>query len=103
MNPLYQEALASIIRWVLAIGAGFLVERGIWAEADAAGYVSAAALAVVALGWSFYQKYTMRTKLVTALALPATTEAKLETKIAAGESAPTSTAKSSQPVSTLTP
>ena len=68
MNPLLREALGAIVRWVLAIGAGYVVKAGIWSEGDALAYTSAAALALVALGWSVWQKYKSRQTLVTALA-----------------------------------
>ena len=79
MNPMFAAALGSIIRWALAIGAGYLVQRGIWSDAEAGVYVGGAAMALTALLWSVYQKYTARVKLVTALATPGmTSEAKLE-------------------------
>lgn len=94
MNPMAQESIASVIRWVLAIGAGYLVKAGIWTEGDATGYVSAAALALVALGWSQYQAYVARQKLVTALATPTVmSERQLETRIASGVVASVTTPK----------
>jgi hypothetical protein len=97
MNPLAQEALASLIRHVLTVGSGYLVARGVWTEEAATNYVAAGALALVGVLWGLYQKYVARTKLVTALAIPATTETALEAKIADGQSAPSSTAKTKQP------
>lgn len=97
MNPLFQEALASIFRWALAIGAGVLVSRGIWTEEAAATYVAAAALGLVALAWSLWQKYAARTKLVTALSMPPTTERYVEDAIARGRSAAPRTPKTEQP------
>jgi hypothetical protein len=55
------------------MGAGLLVEHGIWTDAEAKTYVGAAALALAALLWSLYQKYWHRLKLVTAMGLPAGT------------------------------
>jgi hypothetical protein len=101
MNPLFLEAAAAAVRWVLAVVAGYLVKAGIWAEADAAGYVAAAALALVALAWSWWQKSTMRTKLVTAAAMGPTTEAAVEKQIALGKAAPTNTPKNEQPKQNL--
>lgn len=57
MNPLITAALGSIIRWGLALGAGYLVRAGVWAEADAKTYVFAASMAVLSLGWSLWQKW----------------------------------------------
>lgn len=70
MSPLVVEALGSIVRAGLQILAGYLVTAGIWQAEAAEKYVGAAALALISLGWSLWQKYSMRTKLVTALAMP---------------------------------
>lgn len=70
MNPLLQEALGSIVRAGLQIVAGYVVAVGIWTPEDASKYVAAGALAVVALGWSLYQKYASRGTLLSALASP---------------------------------
>lgn len=83
MNPVAQEAIGSILRWVLAILAGFFVQHGIWSATDAEKYVATAAMALIALGWSLWQKYGMRTKLHVALiSPPGTTEEQVEQKIA---------------------
>lgn len=83
MNPLAVEAIGAIVRWVLAIGAGVIVERGIWTPEDSSKYVAAAALALIGLGWSIYQKYGMRLKLLTALtSTTAMTEHQVEAKVA---------------------
>lgn len=70
MNPLAQEALASILRSLLKIAAGYLVARGIWTDEQAASYIAPAALALIGMGWSVWKTYTSRRKLVTALAMP---------------------------------
>lgn len=71
MNPLLVEAIGSILRAILNVGAGWLVAHGIWASSDAEKYVGAAALMLVSLGWSLWQHSGMRKKLVTAMAMPA--------------------------------
>ena len=68
MNPLAQEALGSIVRATLLLLSGWFVQHGIWTDTDAEKYVGAAALAILAVGWSVWQKYKSRLKLVTALA-----------------------------------
>lgn len=68
INPLLSEAIASLLRSVLKIGAGYLVARGVWTAEDATAYVGAAALALVGFGWSYWTTYQSRRKLVTALA-----------------------------------
>jgi len=60
MNPMLQEAIGSILRWLLAIAAGYLVERGVWSDAVADKYVDAATLGILSLLWSLWQKYKSR-------------------------------------------
>lgn len=82
MNPILKEALGSIIRHVLGFGAAFLVTSGVWQQADAEKYVAAAAIGILAVGWSLWQKYKSRIKLLTALGTPATmSEEQLENGI----------------------
>ncbi len=84
MNPIASAAITSVLRWALAIGAGYLVNHGIWTQADATTYVAAAALGLVALGLSLWDKYKTRIKLLTALTMPAgTTEDAVDAHIAA--------------------
>lgn len=85
MNPMLAEALTSIVRSILKIGAGYLVARGVWAPNDANNYVAAAALAIVGIGWSYWQTYRSRVKLLTALTMPpGATEADVTATVAAG-------------------
>jgi hypothetical protein len=85
MNPLLAQALGAIVRWLLAFVSGWLVQRGIWTEADATQYVAAAAIAIVALGWSLWQKYKSRIHFRAALEMPAgTTEAKVAERVKLG-------------------
>lgn len=89
MNPILASALGAILRWLLAFGAGVLVEHGIWTQEDAATYVAGAAVALLALGWSLWNKYRGRVKLLTALAMPkGTTEATVVKHIASGGPTP---------------
>lgn len=85
MNPILQSALGSILRWGLAIFAGYLVKAGTWEATEAETYVGAAALALLALGWSLWQKYHARIKLLVALTLPhGSTEKDVNAKVAIG-------------------
>jgi hypothetical protein len=70
MNPLFSEAVGAILRAGLQVLAGYLVTRGIWTADAAETYVAGAAIGLLSLGWSLYQKYGMRSKLVTALSSP---------------------------------
>jgi hypothetical protein len=84
MNPLLYTALGSILRWLLAIGAGYLVKAGIWNSTDAEKYIAAGAIAVLTLGWSLWQKYHSRIRFLTALAMPSgSTENDTNTQIIA--------------------
>lgn len=75
MNPMAEDALSAILRWGFTFVAGYLVEHGIWTAADAKTYVAGAALAVLGLGWSLWNKYKSRIKLLTALTMqPGSTE-----------------------------
>ena len=57
MNPLAAQALGSIVRAILLLGAGYLVKAGIWTATDTESYVTAASVALIALGWSVWQKH----------------------------------------------
>jgi len=82
LNPILQEALGSIVRWLLTGAAGYLVSKGIWTQDNATTYVSAAAVAILALVWSLWQKYKSRSKLLVALASPTPmTEHQAEAKV----------------------
>jgi hypothetical protein len=85
VNPLLQSALGAILRWLFALGAGYLVEHGIWTQSEASTYVAGAALAALSLGWSLWAKYHNRIKFLTALEAPAgSSEADVKATIAAG-------------------
>lgn len=73
MNPLVQRALGSILRAILLGWAGHLVKPGIWTAADAETYAEAGALAILALGWSLWQKYQQHLTVLAALDAPAGT------------------------------
>ncbi len=73
MNPLLAQALGSVVRSALTLLVPFLVARGIWTPEEATQYVTAATLAIVALGWSLWQKYGSRVDFVNALRAPANT------------------------------
>ncbi len=70
MNPILQAAIGSIIRWCLALLAGYLVKAGIWTGSDAQTYVAAGSLAILALGWSIWQKFRSQVKGLVASKLP---------------------------------
>ena len=82
MNPILQAALGSIIRWALAILVGYMVKHGIWEDTEAKTYVAAGTIAILTLGWSLWQKYHSRIKILTALTMPeGSTENELNTQI----------------------
>lgn len=99
MNPLLQQALGSIIRAILAGGAAWLVERGVWTKADSQTYLAAGALAVLSIGWSIWQKYKSRISFLTALSLPAgSTQMDVKEAVAAGAVPPANTPPDVPPV-----
>jgi hypothetical protein len=98
MNPLLQQAIGSVLRCLLAIGAGWLVKHGVWESTDAKHYVGAASMALLAIGWSLWQKYHSRVKVLTALAMPqGSTENELNTQIITKETPPISTPVNTPP------
>lgn len=88
MNPILQAALGSILRWALAIGAGYLVKAGIWTGSDAETYVTAATLGALGLIWSLWQNKRGRVKLLTALHWAGVTEQDVKAHIATGAPTP---------------
>lgn len=81
MPAMLSAALGAILRWALALLAGYLVKAGIWSGSEADTYVGAAVLALLALGWSFWQKYKSRINFLAALNAPkGTTEGELDTR-----------------------
>lgn len=89
MNPILQSALGSILRWLLALLAGYLVKAGIWTNSNAQAYVAAGTLALLALGWSLWQKYHSRIKFLTALTMPVgATENDVKAQVATGQALP---------------
>jgi len=89
MNPILQSAIGSILRWALAIIAGYIVKKGIWTATDATTYIEAGTMALLALGWSLWEKYSKRSKLLTALMLPAgSTENDVNAHLASGAGTP---------------
>lgn len=83
MNPMAAAAIGSVVRWALALAAGYMIRAGVWNEPDAETYVTAATLAIVSLGFSLWQKYRSRQTLMVALGSPTTlSEAKAKVIVA---------------------
>lgn len=99
MNPILSAALGSIIRWALALGAGYLVKAGIWTGSDAETYVTAGALGLLGLGWSLWSKYHGRLRLLKALEVARITENEAKTLVKAEGTPPVSTHPDSVPLS----
>lgn len=88
MNPIAAAALGSVFRAGLMFLAGWLVQRGVWTGAEAETYVTAAAIALVTLAWSIWNKYKGRIRLLTALdAPPGTSEKHVDALIESGRGA----------------
>lgn len=56
-HPLLSAALGSIIRWALMGGGTWLVERGVWTQAEASTYITGVSMALVSIGWSLCEKW----------------------------------------------
>ena len=70
MNPVLQAALGSILRHFLTIASGYLVAHGIWTQEEAMTYVAAAALGLLGVGWSVWQKSKTHALIEKALDMP---------------------------------
>ena len=57
MSPLLSAAVGSTIRFCLAIGAGWLVRKGVWSDSAASTYVEAGTLGLLSWGWGIYEKW----------------------------------------------
>jgi hypothetical protein len=64
-----QAKTLAVVRWLLGIGAGYAVKDGI-ASASQAEQIVAGALALVAIGWSLWQKHEQQKAVAAALATP---------------------------------
>lgn len=87
-NPMVVEAIGSILRWLLAMAAGYLVQHGVWTSANAETYVGAAALGLISIGWSLWQKYKSRLVLVTALSSGPSSESDIKAVVVEGVDVP---------------
>jgi hypothetical protein len=84
MNPtsIVNAWITSLIRMVLAVAGGFLIRKGyvdssLW-EATVGAIVGGAVTAF----WSLYEKYQVRTHILTALSMPVRSSvAQLEAKV----------------------
>ena len=101
MNPILQSALGSIIRWLLMLVVPVLVKYGIWTQADSTKYVEAAVVALLALGWSLWEKYKSRVKFLTALMPGPTTENEVDAHISAGNTPALNTPANTVPESKI--
>ena len=99
MNPLYQAIVGSILRFILAYCAGYLVKHGLLESTDVKHWVAGISMGLLAIGWSLWQKYHSRVKVVTALAMPAgSTENDLNTQIITKATPSISTPENQTPV-----
>ncbi len=104
MNPLLSAALSSILRAVLMVLAGWFVRKGIWTDANATEYVSAAVVALLALGWSLWTRRAELIAKMTALAMPhGSTPADLHDVLKAGITADPNTPSDLAPRLTTPP
>lgn len=99
MNPLLKEFLSAALRWVLTGAGGWFVQQGILNPDQVDKMIAGAILAILALGWSLYSKYTSKVESNTLAAMPkGTTLVEAQKSIARGISAPAGTGAGDVPV-----
>lgn len=67
MNPVFVEAVKSVLIWLLSFGAGWLVSHGVWTNAQATTYVTAGAMAILSFAWAQREWILARTRMLVAL------------------------------------
>ena len=89
MYQLIVIMLTALLRQLLFVAFGALIERGIWTQ-DQLGQIAIGMAGVLVVGaWSLWNHYKNRIKFLTALeAPPGTTEAKVDATIKAGLGVP---------------
>src|SRR4029077_13061941 len=101
MNPFMRDIAGGVARSLLAGAFGLLVAARPLSSSDSTRYAEAAAPILVSVGWSAYQKFTARQKLVTALGTTQRiSENELNEQIKDGASAPVNTPETHVPVVT---
>lgn len=79
MNELLKQFLGALLRHALTGAAGYFVAKGILTPDQSSAMLAALVAAVLGVGWSLWQKYVGRLRLVSALDLPAgTSEARVK-------------------------
>jgi hypothetical protein len=86
MLPIYRDQILGVLRHVLTIGAGMLVTNGyLTTGLVSPELIAGAAVALLTIGMSAYQKFTARQVLVVALASKTpVSETQVTSKIALG-------------------
>ncbi len=69
MNPLIQQFLGAVIRWLLTFIGTWMVEHGILTADEMPSMVMGFSLLLVTLGWSLYQKWKSKREAFTLGAL----------------------------------
>ena len=97
-NPI-KEMVLGIVRHLLTIAGGVLIKDGLAVPgAFSPELIAGLAAALVGVGWSIYQKYHGRQKLLTAQVTPAgKTEREIEAIVNAGQAPPINTPKNEVP------
>lgn len=99
MNPLVQQFMSAVLRWVLTIAGGWFVQKGILQQGQVDEMIAGAILAILALAWSFYSKYTTKREANTQAAMKAgATLEDARANIARGIAAPAGTGAGDVPV-----
>jgi hypothetical protein len=71
MNPLVQQLLGAILRWLFTFAGAWMVEHGILTADEMPQLVTGLALLTISLGWSLWQKHRSKRELFTLAAMRA--------------------------------
>lgn len=88
-QAMFNLVIGTLLRGLLMTLAGWLVSQGLLPQGSTEEWVGGAALVILGLAWSVYQKYTHQVQVMTALESPAgMTHAELVAKIGSGKGSP---------------
>lgn len=57
MDPLTKKIVGTLVRSLLTLAAGYLIQHGLLPEGGSTEFVEAGVLLVLSVGWSIWQKY----------------------------------------------
>jgi hypothetical protein len=88
MNPMAAAAVGALVRGGLWWLAAWLVDKKVWTHGEAETYVTAASIAIVAFGWSYWSKRKDKILLNTGLAMAGVSKDDVKAVVKRGAGAP---------------